>query len=233
MTAFRVAELRIGHPRPFGPQGQPSAIDKWAVDGPLAAMANGLAGDRQGDTRHHGGPDKALHAYPAAHHPVWAAELPERADLFRPGGFGENLVVEGATEADICHGDRWRIGEVLLEVSQARLPCWKLNVRFDVRDMARRVQTSGRTGWYFRVLEPGQIAPGDRASLAERPHPDWSLDRVSRVLYRDTLDGAALEALAALPGLPEPLRKLARRRIDSGRVEDWRLRLETPSGAPS
>jgi len=228
MSTFTIAQIRVGQPRPYGPQGQPSAIDKTPVAGPVRATATGLEEDRQGDTRRHGGPDKAVHAYAAAHYPDWAAEIPARADRFRRGAFGENLVVEGADEADICLGDRWRVGGALLEVSQGRQPCWKLNLRFDVADMARRVQASGRTGWYFRVLEPGPITAGDRATLAARPNPAWPLYRVSRLLYRDTLDRAALSEFAALPGLPESWRTLARRRIETARVEDWRPRLETP-----
>jgi MOSC domain-containing protein YiiM len=150
------------------------------------------------------------------------------AARFCPGGFGENLVVEGATERDICLGDHWRIGGALLKVSQSRQPCWKLNLRFDVADMARRVQTSGRTGWYFRVLEPGQMEAGTTASLALRPHPEWPLTRVARLLYHDALDLDALAALADLPGLPEGWRRLAMRRIENGAVEDWTRRLDTP-----
>lgn len=203
MTRFRVADVRAGKPQPFGPQGQPSAIDKTSVAGPVLSTATGLADDAQGDTRRHGGPDKAVHAYPAAHYALWAAEMPQRAARFRPGAAGENLVVDDVREPDICLGDRWRIGGALLEVSQARQPCWKLNLRFDVPDMALRVQQSGRTGWYFRVLEEGPVAAGDTAAQTARPNPDWPLERVSRLLYRDTLDLDALAELAALPGLPE------------------------------
>lgn len=228
MNTFRIAGLRIGRARPFGPNGEPSAIDKAEAPGPVLASATGLAGDEQGDPRHHGGPDKAIHAYAMAHYPVWTAELPALAGRFRPGAFGENLVVEGATEAGICLGDRWRIGAALCEVSQGRQPCWKLNVRFGLPDMALRVQSSGRTGWYFRVLEPGAIAAGDVAALVERPQPGWPLGRVSRLLYHETLDRDALAGLAALPGLPESWRRLARRRLERGAVEDWAARVETP-----
>lgn len=228
MTGWRAAEIRLARARPFGPRGEPSAIDKQPVAGPVLAGAKGLAGDEQGDPRHHGGPDKAIHAYPVAHYTLWAAELPQAAARLRPGGFGENLAVEGATEADICLGDRWRLGGALIEVSQGRQPCWKLNLRFALPGMARRVQATGRTGWYFRVLEPGPVAPGDRAALAARPHPAWPLTRVAHLLYRDTLDRAGLAALAALPGLPEGWRRLARRRLETGSVEDWRPRLEAP-----
>jgi MOSC domain-containing protein YiiM len=228
MTGFRIIEVRTGRARPFGSRGQLSAIDKQPAAGSVMAMASGLAGDEQGDPRHHGGPDKAVHAYAAAHYPAWAAELPQAAPAFRPGAFGENLVVEGATEADICLGDRWQVGGALLEVSQGRQPCWKLNIRFGRPDMALRVQATGRTGWYFRVLEPGAIAAGDRARRVARPHPDWPLTRVARLLYREVDDRASLAALAALPGLPESWRRLALRRIETGRCEDWRPRIETP-----
>lgn len=231
MTVFRVREIRIGRPRPFGPQGQPSAIDKHMVEGPILASTTGLAGDVQGDPRHHGGPDKAIHAYALAHYPAWAAEHPGLADGFLPGAFGENLVVEGATEADICLGDRWRLGDVLLEVSQGRQPCWKLNLRFGAPDMARCVQETGRTGWYFRVIEAGVFHAGLEAQLEGRPNPVWPLARVARVLYRDTLDLDSLRDLAALETLPESWRRLAERRIEAQRVEDWSARLESPTEA--
>ena len=228
ITAFEIVELRIGRPAPLGPAGALSAIDKHKVSGPIHAGRLGLDGDEQGDPKHHGGVHKALHAYTLAHMPAWVAELPHRADRFHPGAFGENLVVSGATESDMCLGDRWRIGEALAEVSQARQPCWKLNLRFDVPDMARRVQESGRSGWYFRVIEPGAITAGDSAALVERPHPEWPLGRVSHLLYHDRMNRPALEELAVLPGLPESWLRLVEARLASGQTESWKRRLETP-----
>lgn len=230
MSSFRIIEVRTGRARPFGPRGALSGIDKTPAAGPVMAGPVGLEGDEQADTRHHGGPDKAIHAYPVAHYPLWAAEFPEAADSFVPGGFGENLVVEGVAEAGVCLGDRWQAGGALLEVSQARQPCWKLNQRFGRPDIARLVQRTERSGWYFRVLEPGPIAAGITARLADRPYPEWPLTRVNRLLYRDTLDRAALAALAALPGLPARWRQLALGRLDTGKVEDWSLRLKAPEG---
>lgn len=230
---FAIAEVRIGRAKPFGPGTARSAIDKHPVTVPILATALGLAGDEQADLRHHGGADKAIHAYSAAHYPQWAQDLPEAADQFRTGGFGENLVVGGATEADLCLGDRWRIGQALLEVSQGRQPCWKLNIRFAVPDMARRVQATGRSGWYFRVIEPGQIKTDDHASLEQRPAPDWPLTRVNDLFYRDKLNRPALAAFVALPRLPERWRTLAEGRLRSGEVENWDSRLNGPKEAIS
>jgi MOSC domain-containing protein YiiM len=229
MPAFEILQLRVGRTAPLGTAGARSAIDKQPVDGPLAVNTLGLDGDEQADTKHHGGPHKAVHAYALSHMPAWTRELPERAALFRPGAFGENLVLDGAAEADVCLGDRWRVGTALLEVSQGRQPCWKLNLRFDVPDMARRVQDSGRSGWYFRVIEPGTVIAGDRGTLIARPNPDWSLARVSHLLYHDRMNRAALAELAAIPGLPDTWLRLVEARLASGKTEDWSRRIETPS----
>jgi MOSC domain-containing protein YiiM len=228
IRTFTVLEIRIGSPEPFGPKGEPSAIDKQPVAGPVPAEIGGIVGDAHGDPRRHGGPDKAIHAYPAAHYPLWRTELPQLAGRLCPGGFGENLVVAGVTEAGVCLGDRFRLGEALLEVSQGRQPCWKLNVRFGRPDIARLVQATGRSGWYFRVLEPGAIQAGD-AVLEARPNPDWTLARVSRLLYHDRLNRPDLAAFATLPGLTDSWRRLAEARLASGRTEDWSARVDTPA----
>ncbi|HLW27408.1 MAG TPA: MOSC domain-containing protein [Kiloniellales bacterium] len=229
MTTFTLLELRRGKVRPLGPKGVSSGIFKERVEGALKATPDGLEGDEQGDRRHHGGPEKALHAYPACHYAAWAGELPEQAELFRPGAFGENLVVGGLSEEDLCLGDRWSLGGCLLEVSQGRQPCWRLNLRFGRRDMARLVQQSGRSGWYFRVLRAGVLQAGDVGHLEARPNPRWTIQRTTTLLYRDCLNQAALAEFAALPGLPESWRQLAEKRLSSGQTEDWSRRIETPA----
>ena len=227
MAGFEILELRVGRAKTLGASGALSAIDKRKVEGALAAGFLGLGGDEQADRKHHGGLDKAIHAYAVSHLSGWTDELPAQAERFRPGAFGENFVIGGASEADICLGDRWRIGSTLLEVSQGRQPCWKLNWRFEVTDMARRVQESGRTGWYFRVVEPGVVAAGDRGMLVARPHAAWTLTRTSHLLYHDRMNRAALAELAQLPGLPDNWRRLAEARLSSGKTEDWSRRLGT------
>lgn len=229
MISFTILEVRAGRTRPLGGKRHVSAIDKQPIHGLVLVGPEGVEGDEQADRRHHGGRDKALHAYPLKHYPIWAAELPQQADRFVPGGFGENLVVDGVTEMDLCLGDRFQIGLVLVELSQSRQPCWKLNLRFNRSDMARRVQSTGRTGWYFRVLRTGEIQAGCTAELVDRPNPDWSLTRVANLLYQPTNDSEALAEFAMLPELPDSWRRLVERRIHSKSTEDWRHRLMTPA----
>ncbi|HEV7367742.1 MOSC domain-containing protein [Arenibaculum sp.] len=222
----RIGAVLVGQPAPFGRPGQTSAIVKAPVSGPATVGTGGVEGDRQADLRVHGGPDKAVNHYPFDHYATWRAELGGRDDLLSaPGAFGENLSTTGLTEADVCIGDTWRAGTALLQVSQTRQPCWKLNQRFQLQDMAARVQQTGRTGWYWRVLEPGTVQAGDALTLAERAWPDWPLARLLRVFYVDVLDRDALRELATLPCVPASWRGRAEQRLARGEVEDWGPRL--------
>lgn len=211
-----ILSLHAGQVQTFGPEGQSSAIHKVAVEGPRRITFLGMEGDAQADLKNHGGPDKALHHYPREHYASWRAELPHRADLMVPGGFGENLSTLGLTEATVCLGDIFTLGSAVVQVAQGRKPCWKLNVRFDVVDMARRVQDTGRTGWYYRVLEEGDVAPGEPLVRVERVCPDWPLDRLWRVLNQVPADRAALEELAGLEVLAAHWRETARKRLAGG-----------------
>lgn len=228
--AFPLKALLVGTVKPFGPGGVPSGIAKQPVAGPVHLGREGFAGDGQGDRRHHGGPDKAVHHYPFDHYAAWTREIGPRAVLEQPGAFGENLSCAGMTEADVALGDVFRLGGAVVEVSQGRQPCFKLNHRFAVTDMAARVQRSGRTGWYYRVLEEGRVAPGDSLVRLERRAPDWPLQRLWRVLYSDRLARDELSAMAALPLLPVSWRRLAERRLTTGQVENWNRRLFGTSG---
>lgn len=212
-----------GRVRPFG-RGH-SAIDKQAVHGPVAVGPQGLDGDEQADLRVHGGEEKALHACPWVHHAAWARELPGAGRWGQPGAFGENLAVEGIDEAGVCVGDRWSLGSAVVEVSQGRQPCWKLAERFGVPDMALRVQDSGRSGWYLRVIEPGQVAAGDTMRLLSRPHPQATVAWLMALIRDRVTDPAVLDAVLALP-LTAPWRRLFERRREAGQVEDWGSRLD-------
>lgn len=225
--------LLTGVVRLLGDSGRGSGIDKHPVAAPLWLGAHGLRGDEQADHRFHGGPEKALHHYAREHYAAWLRDLGERAVLRAPGAFGENLSTTGMTEHDVCVGDTYAVGQALIQVSQARQPCWKLNHRFDQAGMSARVQASGRTGWYYRVLREGWLAPGDTLSLRDRPYPQWTLARVQDILNRRVLDVPTLTELAALPALSPNWRALFEKRARLGQVEDWQRRLQGDAADPS
>jgi MOSC domain-containing protein YiiM len=232
-SSIKVLALLTGKVQPLSSTSEPSAIHKQALSGRGQITETGLLGDEQGDRKFHGGPEKALHHYARDHYVFWREELtPAPSVLDAPGAFGENISTLGMTEADVCIGDIYTLGSALIQVSQARQPCYKLNVRFGRREMARTVQRTGRTGWYYRVLRMGIAEAGDELVLEQRPHPDWSLARLLYVFYIDTLNIDALREIAALEALAPNWRKLARRRLENGSVESWALRLGEASRVP-
>lgn len=129
--------LHVGRVAGLGRHAVQSGIDKRSCDGRVLVTRQGLAGDEQANRRHHGGTDKALHHYPAQHYAYWRAALPTRAARFVPGGFGENQVTVGVSEADVCLGDIFLLGSARVQIAQGRHPCVKLNLRFDVADMRK------------------------------------------------------------------------------------------------
>ena len=219
----------VGKVAPLTADGRLSGIAKAPVTGPWSIARDGLVDDAQADLENHGGPEKAVHQYPFDHYALWRAEVGEHPLLATAGGFGENLSTTGWTEATVHIGDVVRFGAVVLQISQGRQPCWKLNARFALKKMAFEVQMSGRTGWYYRVLEPGIARPGDTLAIIDRPCPDWPLQRLIGVLYKKTGDLDALAAMAEMPELAEDWRVIARRRLESRRTEDWTGRLDGPS----
>ena len=223
-----LAEVRIGRAVPYTRPGSRSGIAKLPQSAPGRGGVNGLEGDEQGDLRVHGGPDKAIHHYPFDHYADWQAELGPHRLLQAAGAFGENFSARGWTESDLCLGDVVSVGTALLEVSQGRQPCWKLSDRFAVADMALRVQRSGRTGWYYRVLRPGVVSAGDCLAILQRPYPAWSLQRLMAVLHDRRLEEALLRECMSLPLVPS-WQRLLQRRLELRSAEDWSPRLDGPA----
>lgn len=161
MPAASLISVQVGIPRVVLRDGEEVAtgIFKMPMQKRILMRSLNLDGDRQADLSVHGGRDKAVYAYPSEHYAFWKHELPG-VDLPR-GAFGENLTTEGLLEANVHLGDRFQIGTAEVAVTQPRLPCFKLNLKFQRDDMAKRFLASRRTGFYFRVLREGEIGAGD------------------------------------------------------------------------
>lgn len=224
-TTFALNGLMTGKTIPLGPRCVPSGIAKTQVHAKVRLTRTGFIGDEQGDTVRHGGPEKAVHHYPFDHYSTWAKELDGHEVLARPGAFGENISTIGLTEGDVAVGDVFQLGTATIEISQGRQPCWKLNQRFTRADMAKSVQSTGRTGWYYRVLIEGDVGPDDHLTLIDRQSPSWTIERIWRLFYVDPLNRHELEAVVELPALAENWRTHAARRLKTNKVEDWTLRL--------
>lgn len=205
----------------------PSAIAKTASADRLQITRTGFAGDSQADLAVHGGLDKAIHHYAGDHYAAWRAEL-NRDDLV-PGGFGENVSTSGLTEDTLCIGDIFTLGTATVQISQGRQPCWKLSAHTGEERMAFLFQKTVRTGWYYRVLEPGEAQAGDTIVLQERPCPDWSVRAVTeaRLTRRIDRDGALI--LSTLPELAEGWREAFARMAEKAPPEDTGPRLNAPS----
>ena len=210
MTSATLVSIQRGRIVPLGPEGVPSGFVKSPVDGPIDVTALGLVGDEQADLTVHGGPDMALYAYPACHYARWSAEYPEHADKFVSGGVGENLTIDGWTEADLCVGDIHAIGGVRLQVSRPRQPCFKFALRFGDNCLPKAMVRNGRAGWYYRVIETGTINAGDTVTLVDRPNPGFRFDRLVQIINFNDASDAELRTMAELPGLASKLRDLAR-----------------------
>jgi MOSC domain-containing protein YiiM len=185
-----------------------------------------LEGDGQADLENHGGPEKAINVYPIEHYPYWTQTL-ALTDLV-PGAFGENFTTEGMLESDVCIGDVFKIGESLVQVSQPRQPCWKLARRWRVQDLALRVQETGRTGWYFRVLQEGLVHAGSNLALVERHSPTWTVSAANDVMHHRIADTQAARDLADCIYLSSRWRTKLKRRALHGIPENTSSRLDGP-----
>lgn len=176
-----------------------SAYLKSPHSGPVRVGRLGLAGDQQADTAVHGGPEMAVLMYADSHYAHWRTE--PRLGEMGPGGFGENLTVAGLDESTVFVGDVIGVGSTRLQVSSPRGPCSAISRRWDDATLLARVSERRWTGWYLRVLDEGEVRVGDAITLLERPHPEWSIDRLLALRLRtprDPADLAAAQTIAAM-----------------------------------
>jgi MOSC domain-containing protein YiiM len=209
-----VAAILVGRIAPLGPERVPSAFVKVPVAGPVEVNRLGLVGDEQADLRVHGGPDKAVYGYAGGHYAAWCQEYPQHKSLLGPGGFGENLTINGLDESHLCVGDLHAIGSALLQVCQPRQPCFKFALRFEDVSLPRAMTRNGRSGWYYRVVQEGWLRPGDAVILHERPNPDFSFTRLIAIVNRSPATTEELVRMRDMPGLAEGLKDQARSRLD-------------------
>jgi len=229
-----VHQLFTGKVKTLGSEQAQDPLDRvWRTgmfkepkSGAVFLGTEGLLGDEVADTKHHGGPEKAVFAYPIRHYTYWnETEGMEMAY----GGMGENLAVLEMDEFTVCIGDVYRFGEAVIQVSQPRQPCWKPARRYRQKELALKIQKTGRTGWYFRVLEEGEVQGETDLELLERPCPNWTIAACNEVMhvYKDNLrltdDLAACELLA--PSWRETLKKRLR-----GLEADLAKRVYGPNG---
>lgn len=194
-----------------------TAIGKQLSDVPLWLGMDGLQGDQIADRRFHGGPDRALCHYPTQHYAYWAQRFPQLRTQLSLGAFGENLGSEAMDEEHVCIGDRLRWGGAVIEVSQPRSPCVRLDSRHGLRGLARDLSSSARTGWLYRTIEEGMVHPGDGVQLLERTHPDICVAYLWRCFLNPSLDEEALLSLAELPRLALHFQAIFRQRYDACR----------------
>lgn len=210
IATMRVVSVHIGKIRPLGPDAVPSGFVKDAISSAVRVTLTGINGDEQADLSVHGGPEKAVYGYAFASYAAWRLEYPQHAKVLVPGGFGENLCIDGLKEADICVGDVHRIGTARLQVCQPRQPCFKLALRFEDKFMPKAMIRTGRAGWYYRVLEPGDLSAGDAVQLEERPNPDFSFARLVELISHGKATLEELTSMQDLPGLASSWQERAR-----------------------
>lgn len=212
MSSMSIQSILTGISVPFR-DGEMSAIAKRPVTGPVRVGALGLEGDMQADRVHHGGADKAIHLYCQDHYDWWRERKPGHPLLDAPGAFGENIASLGMTEGELCLGDRFTLGTALVEVSHGRQPCWKLDHRFGARDVMATIVKTARCGVYFRVIEEGEVESGGEMALVDRTHPEWTVERVFRLLIGGghKREPDAVRLLADLAPLAEAWKGRARK----------------------
>lgn len=214
---MRLLSLNVGLPREvwWKKMTVTTGIFKESVQQRVMLRKLNLDGDRQADLSVHGGKDKAVYAYPAEHYDYWRSELPGVDLPF--GMFGENFTTDGLTEAEVNIGDRFRIGAAELVVTQPRLPCYKLGIKFGRDDMVKRFLASGRTGFYFSVAREGEVGPGDKIELISRDQNKVAVPDITRLYVSKHYSAADIETfrrVTQVEAVPESWRSYFRARLE-------------------
>jgi len=211
---MRIQSLNVALPEVIEHKGEQvwTAIYKIATDMPLMVRKLNIDGDRQADLSVHGGVDKAVYAFPREHYAYYQQQLEQQA--YAAGQFGENLTTEGLLETRVHIGDRYRIGDVLLEVSQPRSPCYKFAIRMGTAEALAVCINSARTGFYLRVLREGEIRAGDAIELEYANTRAPTVDAIHRLYYLDRRNLDGLQQAVRCDSLAASFRNEFRARLD-------------------
>lgn len=213
MPAFPV-QLFTGLIRPLPESGRPTGMYKTRCTGEVRFTSEGIEGDQQADLRVHGGPEKAVHLYPASHYRQLAQQFPETAAQLVSGALGENLSVEGLDESQVHIGDIWQLGGVLLQLCQPRNPCWKIDERLGVAGIAEYIAKHHLTGWYWRVLQEGSASSADSLVLHTRHPGSFSLLEAMTLWAEHRPDLAQLGKLCQSAGIAAHWQRKIQQRLD-------------------
>ena len=211
---MKIISINVSRPRLVMWKGEPvsTGIFKEPAAGSIMLRTLNLDGDRQADLSVHGGPSKAVYAYPVEHYDYWKQELPEMPLPW--GMFGENFSTEGLLESTVNIGDRFQIGSAEVMVTEPRMPCYKLGIKFGRTDILRRFLASGRTGFYFSVTREGEVAAGDSiTSIAQDAHGIKVAD-ITRLYARDKNDLATMRRALEVEALPQGWRDYFRQKMN-------------------
>ena len=213
MSAARLVSVNVGLPREVDWHGRAVRTSIWksSVEGPVRVRSLNLEGDQQSDLSVHGGRDKAVYAYPREHYEHWRRELPGQPLPW--GSFGENLTTEGLLEPDVRIGDRFRVGSTELVVTQPRMPCFKLGIRFGRDDMVKLFLHSGRSDFYLAVLREGEVAAGDPIERIGRDDHGVTVADIANLYARDKDNQDLLRRAVEVPALPESWKEYFRDRL--------------------
>ena len=213
ITPGKVLSVNVGLPREFEYNGRParSAIWKSPVAGRVAARGVNLAGDDQADRRAHGGPDKAVYAYAVEDLGWWAQQIGRPLQY---GELGENLTTEGIAVNEALVGERWAVGTTVLEISEPRVPCWRLGVRMNDKLFPRRFTEALRPGPYLRILVEGEVGAGDEIQVIARPDHDLTIRDFLRIY---AFDRQEVGRILAIPRMSESWRRWAEQHLQETR----------------
>jgi len=211
---MRLVSVNVGLPRLLAWKGASfkTGIFKKAVDGRIMLRETNLDGDRQADLSVHGGVNKAVYSYPSEHYSYWRHQLPKEELSW--GAFGENITAEGLLESGVCMGDQYRVGSAVVRVTTPRLPCFKLAAKFRREDMIKRFLSSGYSGFYFSVVEEGEVAAGDEFLFLTSEIPSLTIAEFNHLYTSPAPELELLKRAVEVKSLPESWRERFHARME-------------------